>query len=769
MNLSKYFTDKPLNKILKHHDQIYKLREVAGTREEKLNALAKQIEMLNTMNEGGKVKLKLPQDFVSHFLDDQDVDDIWAATHINKGISDKATILGDMRQVWKIFTYLDFIEDEKKKKEREEENKGAHIVPDLVEKKEEKKEEKKDKDDKKEIDNDDDDDGKEEEKAEILEDKDDKDEEPKGPFFSSSMAQSVALDQYSWNLNNIEDMLRERDFMANIILDGPRRGGASPHRRGRRRRRRSPGGKDGKGHAWSGIGGFGTRVGKGFSDLLWGNVDVDLNRALLYSLGYDGANDLMSNDRSSSVPKKLGSKSERALAKKKKIKKPKSKSPTPTLPKSPSRSPPPQSPSRSPPPQSPKTPEAGKNAKERRRYIYKHLGHTKKPASNIVYDNLKAAGVHDSDYDPDSEVSEHESDGDVIKEMEKDQEKEKDKNKTTTKTGKDKSKDKSKDKTKKKVETPPTSSESESESEYPTSSESEYESSGGVKKIKKRRKSKYDKLLEEAETLKNRPNVRTLKQAKKQVRDAEARKKKRLAKARKEREKQKEEEEKNKKSKKKKKKKNKDKDGTTVIVRRLEIEKQDEDEKYRKIYKSMDDKLYKRVEKMVDKLGEYHLSSRDARVKEKLDGQVDLLLAEYGEDLGKFSVQRRNALRDKVERLMDLAETILKNQDKEQEKQDKIRSKTFKEDKDRIDIVRTYTKVLAGAKAYMTKKDITELDQIISATDHLEMFYDGSGKFDAIGRDEAAHILAKLQVNKLKPLVARVQKKKREHASITAV
>ena len=28
MNLSKYFTEKPLNKILEHHDQIYKLREV---------------------------------------------------------------------------------------------------------------------------------------------------------------------------------------------------------------------------------------------------------------------------------------------------------------------------------------------------------------------------------------------------------------------------------------------------------------------------------------------------------------------------------------------------------------------------------------------------------------------------------------------------------------------------------------------------------------------------------------------------------------------
>lgn len=49
--------------------------------------------------EGGKYSnnppqttLSLPNDFVSHFLDDRDIDDIWAATHINKGVSDKATI-----------------------------------------------------------------------------------------------------------------------------------------------------------------------------------------------------------------------------------------------------------------------------------------------------------------------------------------------------------------------------------------------------------------------------------------------------------------------------------------------------------------------------------------------------------------------------------------------------------------------------------------------------------------------------------------------------
>ena len=216
MNLSKYFTDKPLKKILEHHDALYKMREVAQSRGEKLAALATQVEMLNTMNEGGQVKLKLPQDFISHFLDDQDIDDIWAATHINKGISDKATILGDMRQVWKIFTYLDFIDGKKKKEDG---------ILDDKKKKDEKEDPKDDKDDEKgngkaEIENEDEDAkdanrNEDDEKAEILDEKDDKNDTPKGPYFTNSMAQSIALDGQSWNLNNMQDMLLERNFMAN--------------------------------------------------------------------------------------------------------------------------------------------------------------------------------------------------------------------------------------------------------------------------------------------------------------------------------------------------------------------------------------------------------------------------------------------------------------------------------------------------------------------------------------------------------------------------
>ena len=145
-------------------------------------------------------------------------------------------------------------------------------------------------------------------------DDDDDDETPKGPFFTNSMAQSIALDGQSWNLNNIQDMMLERDFMANVILNDHSRRGRSPlGRRGRR-----GGADDGKkGHAWSGVGGAAIRrFGKGLSSLWFGSGnDLDLNKALL-QLGAGGymENDRMDGDgRSSSVPR-MGSKSEKKLA-----------------------------------------------------------------------------------------------------------------------------------------------------------------------------------------------------------------------------------------------------------------------------------------------------------------------------------------------------------------------------------------------------------------------------------------------------------------------
>ena len=64
MNFEKYFTDQPFNKILKHHNAVYNIREVARTRQEKLNALQQQIDMLNNMNSGAKkVELDLNSNF----------------------------------------------------------------------------------------------------------------------------------------------------------------------------------------------------------------------------------------------------------------------------------------------------------------------------------------------------------------------------------------------------------------------------------------------------------------------------------------------------------------------------------------------------------------------------------------------------------------------------------------------------------------------------------------------------------------------------------
>ena len=117
MNIEHLFSNQSLDNILKVNNALYSLRESAKTREDKINALETQIAALNEMNKvGGKyskkspnITLGLPRDFVSNFLNDADINELWAATHINKGVEDKATILGNMRDVFRVFTYLDFI------------------------------------------------------------------------------------------------------------------------------------------------------------------------------------------------------------------------------------------------------------------------------------------------------------------------------------------------------------------------------------------------------------------------------------------------------------------------------------------------------------------------------------------------------------------------------------------------------------------------------------------------------------------------------------
>jgi hypothetical protein len=52
-------------------------------------------------------QLHLPDDFISSWLDEQDINELWVATTINKG--NKQTILGDVQNVFKLFNYLDLV------------------------------------------------------------------------------------------------------------------------------------------------------------------------------------------------------------------------------------------------------------------------------------------------------------------------------------------------------------------------------------------------------------------------------------------------------------------------------------------------------------------------------------------------------------------------------------------------------------------------------------------------------------------------------------
>ena len=125
MNLVQNFGNQNINKILKVHNYIYGLRETANNRDSKLHALSEQIRFLNAMNRGGAIQLELPKDFVQHFLDDEDLDNIWAATHITRGKGNRNSILGDMKQVWKIFNYLDFVRRPKKDHDKKEQKSDA--------------------------------------------------------------------------------------------------------------------------------------------------------------------------------------------------------------------------------------------------------------------------------------------------------------------------------------------------------------------------------------------------------------------------------------------------------------------------------------------------------------------------------------------------------------------------------------------------------------------------------------------------------------------
>ena len=107
MNLEHFGANISLQNVLKRYQNVYNLRETANNRNDKIYALEKQVEFLNSI-QGDKL-LQVPKDFVENFLNDKDLNNVWAATHINTGIKDKATILGDMRQVYKVYKYLDFV------------------------------------------------------------------------------------------------------------------------------------------------------------------------------------------------------------------------------------------------------------------------------------------------------------------------------------------------------------------------------------------------------------------------------------------------------------------------------------------------------------------------------------------------------------------------------------------------------------------------------------------------------------------------------------
>ena len=894
MNLSKYFTDKPLKKILEHHDALYKMREVAQSREEKLAALAKQVEMLNTMNEGGKVKLKIPQDFVSHFLDDKDIDDIWAATHINEGISDKATILGDMRQVWKIFTYLDFIDGKKKKKDDEEDAEKK----DGIEKKDEKDDNEEKGNGKAEIENEDD--GKDanrnedEEKAEILDEKkDDDDDTPKGPYFTNSMAQSIALDGRSWNLNNIEDMLLERNFMANVILNNHgRRSGSPPMRRGRRR----GGDGKGKGHAWSGIGGSAVRrFGRGISDLMFGGgMDFDLNKALM-SLGAGGfmENDQMNDDgRSSSMPR-IGSKSEKKLAQYEKKSKEKEKKkeqsslnpsdPTePTSPVSPRSPRSPRSPSPPPKPKpkkrpklyleklgeayikpdgtgfglaewydiehnpkskwlaytvppsdgsdyytkdndplatgpsrSPTPPPAGKNRTQRRRHIQRVNGDTRKPTHKLVYENLKADGVHDSDYD-----SDHESDQEVVDDIENENPEQKTKNKnknknkkvSTPQTSESENEDSQSSHTSTKrrrkrstssdsgsgsdsgrsdsgsesEESPPpktkTKSKTTSKTKSKTTSKTKPKTTSKTKPKdppkKPKKKPKWLKELnEDAKWHQKRPLKRkSVEQAKKENKQAEKRVKARKRKEKEERERKKKEAETErlrKEKEKKRKKKKRDKTGSKkksnnkdapIVLNKVTIQQQDEDQRNRPHYKKLDDELQRKVDSMIEKLKQHNLKSDEVGIIKHLDDSMDVLLSNYAADLGKFSVKDRNQHRGKVERKLDKAKEILKEVEERQEKNDKLRDKCYAQDTPYIAKISQVVKLVDSKSKHLTKPEQTALQNVKEQITMLEIQYETGRRkytfFDAEERDKELTRLVNLVTNKLYPMAQRLKAKK---------
>ena len=141
MNLDKFVANTSFDKLLKQHNTLYNLREVSRNRQERINALQHHIKYLNAVNKGGKVQLHMPSDFVSHFLDDQDLERIWAATQITNGRSNKAGILGDMKQVFRVFSYLDFVKDpyqddgiiiDGKKKSKAKKNSGKMEIDDNV-------------------------------------------------------------------------------------------------------------------------------------------------------------------------------------------------------------------------------------------------------------------------------------------------------------------------------------------------------------------------------------------------------------------------------------------------------------------------------------------------------------------------------------------------------------------------------------------------------------------------------------------------------------
>ena len=196
--------------------------------------------------------------------------------------------------------------------------------------------------------------------------------------------------------------------------------------------------------------------------------------------------------------------------------------------------------------------------------------------------------------------------------------------------------------------------------------------------------------------------------------------------------------------------------GHDVIVNRVETSISSISASKKAGFKKLDDALYKKVQKLVERKDDYKLSENDLDVVDTLDGKADILIANYADDEA-FNLDVRLKERKSVEGLAKRVQNIYKKCEQEK-KQLQEKQQTLKiEDKKFVKGMQTITRSIAIYKKSLTQSQKDVLENAQEKMDLLLMHYDDQD-FDEQERYNDRKELETYFKSTVKPLYQKIKK-----------